>query len=58
MGTLYDVKATWQEKAKKVDGYGLPCGHSIPEECPEELVQSLVTFLGNIINGPYMPISL
>lgn len=46
VGTLYDVKATWQEKAKKVEGYGLPCGHSIPEECPKELVQSLISFFG------------
>lgn len=44
VGNLYDVKATWQEKATNVVGYALPCGHSIPEECPSELAKFLIDF--------------
>ena len=44
VGKLYDVKDTWQKKAVDVDGFGLPCGHSIPEECPKELVKLLLNF--------------
>jgi haloacetate dehalogenase len=45
VGNLYDVQATWQEKANNVEGYALPCGHAIPEECPEELADLLINFL-------------
>ena len=45
VGNLYDVQATWQEKAKNVEGYALPCGHAIPEECPEALADLLIDFL-------------
>ena len=44
VGNLYDVQATWQEKATNVVGYALPCGHSIPEECPSELAKFLIDF--------------
>ena len=45
VGTLYDVLATWQEKAVDVSGVALPCGHAIPEEAPEELTAQLLAFL-------------
>lgn len=45
VGNLYDVQATWQEKANNVEGYALPCGHAIPEECPEALADLLINFL-------------
>jgi haloacetate dehalogenase len=45
VGNLYDVQATWQEKANNVEGYALPCGHAIPEECPEALADLLIDFL-------------
>ena len=45
VGGLYDVKATWKEKATNVVGHALPCGHAIPEECPEELTRHLLDFL-------------
>ena len=35
VGQLYDVKATWQDKATNVSGVALPCGHAIPEEAPQ-----------------------
>jgi haloacetate dehalogenase len=45
MHTLFDVLATWREKARVVQGYPLPCGHFIPEEAPEELLPELRAFL-------------
>ncbi len=45
MHTLFDVLASWREKAPDVRGRALPCGHFIPEEMPEELVTELRQFL-------------
>lgn len=45
VGKLYDVKATWKEKATHVSGIALPCGHAIPEEAPEELTAQIISFL-------------
>ncbi len=45
MHTLFDVLATWREKADDVTGHPLPCGHFIPEEAPEELLADLRGFL-------------
>ena len=48
VGNLYDVQATWQEKAINVEGQALPCGHAIPEERPEALTALLLDFLQTI----------
>ncbi|WP_420333781.1 alpha/beta fold hydrolase [Roseibium sp.] len=45
VGDLYDVLATWKEKATRVTGCSLPCGHAIPEEAPDELSARLLDFL-------------
>lgn len=45
MHTLFDVLATWKEKATDVRGHPLPCGHFIPEEAPGELLRDLLPFL-------------
>jgi len=45
MDALFDVLATWREKAERVDGHSLPCGHFIPEEAPEALLADLRKFL-------------
>jgi haloacetate dehalogenase len=45
MHALFDVLATWREKAGDVRGHALPCGHFIPEEAPGELLHHLVPFL-------------
>lgn len=45
VGELYDVEATWKEKADQVQGCALPCGHAIPEEAPEGLLAELYEFL-------------
>jgi haloacetate dehalogenase len=45
MHALFDVLATWREKALDVQGHSLPCGHFIPEEAPGELLSDLRAFL-------------
>lgn len=45
MHKLFDVIATWREKAVDVRGRPLACGHFIPEEAPQELLAELRTFL-------------
>ncbi|WP_420860982.1 alpha/beta fold hydrolase [Algirhabdus cladophorae] len=44
VGALYDVAATWQEKATQVTGVSLACGHAIPEEVPDELTAEILDF--------------
>ena len=46
MHSLFDVLGTWSEKAERVEGHPLPCGHFIPEEAPDELLADLRPFLG------------
>ena len=45
MHDLFDVLATWRDKADVVSGHALPCGHFIPEEAPTELLADLHAFL-------------
>jgi len=45
MHTLFDVLATWRDKASDVRGHAVPCGHFIPEEAPDALLRDLVPFL-------------
>ncbi len=45
MEALFDVVATWQEKAMQAAGHALPCGHFIPEEAPDQLLAALRPFL-------------
>lgn len=46
VGALYDVLATWREKASgPVLGKALPCGHLVQEEAPDALLGELLPFL-------------
>ena len=45
VGSNYDVISEWMEYADNVYGKGLPCGHYIPEESPEETIKCLFDFL-------------
>ena len=46
VGALYDVRATWREKAGgPVEGKALDCGHLLQEEKPEALLAELLPFL-------------
>ncbi len=42
---MYDVLATWRERATNVSGKALPGGHFLPEEAPEETFAALKAFL-------------
>ena len=45
MHLLFDVLATWKEKARHAEGHPLPCGHFIPEEAPDALLADLRPWL-------------
>lgn len=45
VGALYDVLATWREKADDVRGRALDCGHTLQEECPDDVLTELRQFL-------------
>ena len=47
VGQLYDVSATWQDKADNVRGVALACGHALPEEKPDMLFAKLIDFLAD-----------
>jgi haloacetate dehalogenase len=42
---MYNVLATWQERAKEAKGKPLPTGHFLPEQVPQELTVELKSFL-------------
>lgn len=44
VGQLYDVLATWRERAAEVSGTALDCGHLLPEERPDQTFAELVRF--------------
>ncbi|MGO4714599.1 alpha/beta fold hydrolase [Bradyrhizobium sp. 2TAF24] len=48
VGQLYDVLATWRDKAADVSGRALACGHSPQEETPAETLAGLDAFLGSV----------
>jgi haloacetate dehalogenase len=41
----FDPLAEWRKVADDVTGQALPCGHYVPEEVPELLVEELMAFL-------------
>ncbi|NNF32496.1 MAG: alpha/beta hydrolase [Saprospiraceae bacterium] len=45
VGKKYDVVAEWSRWAMNVDGYGIPCGHYLPEEAPEETLAAILKFI-------------
>lgn len=45
VGKTYDVLETWREVALDVSGHAGPGGHYLPEEAPEETLETLLEFL-------------
>jgi haloacetate dehalogenase len=45
MERLYDVAATWRERASNVQGKSLPGGHWLTEQLPDETTTELLAFL-------------
>lgn len=41
-----DVVSIWQERAEDVRGHGMPSGHWLPEEVPDQLVKEIKEFIG------------
>jgi haloacetate dehalogenase len=44
-GQEWDVLAIWRDWAHDVRGRGLPCGHYLPEEAPDEVTEEIAAFL-------------
>lgn len=44
VGELYDVLATWRDKALDVQGEPLDCGHLLQEERPDETLAAFLAF--------------
>lgn len=44
-GKNLNMLATWHDRAVNVEGYGINCGHFLPEEAPEETVKTILGFL-------------
>lgn len=45
VGRLYDVMSIWRRHAVNVTGKGLPAGHFLPEEVPDETLAAVLPFL-------------
>ncbi len=45
VGRNYDVPAVWQEKAERVRGAAIDCGHFLPEEAPAQVAGHLRPFI-------------
>jgi len=41
---MFDVLESWRERASDVRGRGLPCGHYLPEEAPDDTLDELIAF--------------
>lgn len=48
VGSLPDPLAPWRDVATDVRGAALPCGHFIPEEVPERLLQEITDFVPSV----------
>lgn len=47
-GKKLNMLSAWRERANSVSGKSLDCGHFIPEEKPEELLEELVDFFQRV----------
>jgi haloacetate dehalogenase len=45
MGRLYDVLAIWKERGSKVTGKGLPGGHNLQEDVPDQVLAEVTALL-------------
>lgn len=46
VGKLWDVMSGWQERAANVEGFAVnECGHFVPEEQPEVVLEAMLQFL-------------
>jgi haloacetate dehalogenase len=45
MGRIYDVLKIWKDRAINVTGKGLPAGHTVQEDAPEQFTSEALAFL-------------
>jgi haloacetate dehalogenase len=45
MGRIYDVLAIWRDRGTKVTGKGLPGGHNLQEDVPEQVLAEITALL-------------
>jgi haloacetate dehalogenase len=45
IGTVYDVRSIWRQRARDLRGRALNCGHFLAEERPDETAAELLAFL-------------
>jgi haloacetate dehalogenase len=45
MGRIYDVLAIWRDRGTKVTGKGLPGGHNLQEDVPEQVIAEVAALL-------------
>lgn len=43
VGRCFDVLSLWRERAERVDGEALPCGHYMAEELPGDVISHAIT---------------
>ena len=48
MHRLYDVPATWRDRASHVAAVPVDCGHFVPEEAPDATIAAVSDFLGRV----------
>jgi len=48
MHRLYDVPATWRDRALHVTARSVDCGHFVPEEAPGQMIEILTAFLQGV----------
>ncbi|WP_299261235.1 alpha/beta hydrolase [uncultured Kushneria sp.] len=41
---LFDPMALWRACARDISGRALPCGHYLPEECPDDVIREALVF--------------
>jgi haloacetate dehalogenase len=47
VGRCFDVLGLWRDRAAKVTGHALPCGHYLAEEAPEQVLAQAQAFFSN-----------
>ena len=47
-GGALDMMTVWRKRASDVSGKSMNCGHFIPEERPDELVEELLAFFASV----------
>ena len=47
VGKKYEIVNEWKKWADEVQGFGIPCGHYLPEEAPEKTLNAMLNFFNS-----------